>query len=103
MDKTEDNIYDLPANGKYNVHPDDLKIISNVFGEDVEKHEAHGIVHELKIILVMCILFFVLSLKIVDDIVLKLSPLCENYYTRLLVKTLIFGVLYYLLHNQLSK
>lgn len=93
-----DEIKDLPSN---NIQPDsyELNVLNSLFSEQNSKG-MENIMNEGKKVLIPSILFFILSLPFVNNLFTKFKiPLMHNPYFLIVVKTLSFMVLLWVISN----
>jgi hypothetical protein len=91
-----DDIESLPLDKNYTPSKTESDIVDMLFG----KNKSESIVKELKDLFLIAILFFVFSLKNVDDLILKVLPITQNsVYYLIGVKTIAFTVLFWLVKN----
>ena len=91
-----DDIESLPLDNNYTPSKTETDIVDMLFG----KNKSDAVVNELKDLFLIAILFFIFSLKNVDDIIQKALPVTHNsVYYLLIVKTISFTVLFWIVKN----
>lgn len=91
-----DDIESLPLDKNYTPSKTETDIVDMLFG----KTKSESVIKELKELVLIAILFFVFSLKNVDDLILKVLPVTQNsVYYLIGVKTIAFSVLFWLVKN----
>lgn len=91
-----DDIESLPLDKHYTPSKTETEIVDMLFG----KNKSDLIVNELKDLFLIAILFFVFSLKNVDELIHKTLPVTQNsVYYLIGVKTIAFTVLFWIVKN----
>lgn len=91
-----DDIESLPIDKNYKPSQTETDIVNMLFG----KNKSDAVVNELKDLVLLAILFFVFSLKNVDDLIQKALPVTEkSVYYLLGVKTFAFTALFWIVKN----
>lgn len=94
----EDNLFALPAD-KNPVEPKELSLLSTLFHST---QANRGAFYGLKFTLLASVLFLVVSLPLVDTLLASVSGTCSAGVVRLVVKTLIFAVIFYLMYSYMK-
>ena len=91
-----DDIESLPLDKNYTPSKTENDIVDMLFG----KNKSDAVVNELKDLFLIAILFFIFSLKNVDELIQKALPITEkSVYYLLLVKTIAFTSLFWIIKN----
>jgi hypothetical protein len=99
MDNYSDDIESLPLDNVYVPSQNEKQIVESLFGIQ-DKSVINKIMNEFKDLVIVAILFIVFSLKNVDDLIYKFVPASQNsVYILLLIKTLGFVVLFWIVKN----
>lgn len=92
-----DLIDQLPTD-KLDPSPNEIQLANNLF--KVQKNFVSKMAGELKGIVIMLVLFIVISLEHVDKLFYKFLPMTEKSpYILLLLKGLVFVIVYYFIRN----
>jgi hypothetical protein len=99
MDNYSDDIESLPLDNVYVPTENEKQIVESLFGIQ-DKSVINKIMNEFKDLVIVAILFVVFSLKNIDDLIYRFVPTSKNsVYILLLIKTLGFVVLFWIVKN----
>lgn len=80
------------------ITPTELKIMNTLFSGN--NTITQNLKREIKTLIILSTLFVLISLKYVDDIIIKFFPNIENSpYLLLLIKSLLFSITYFIINN----
>ena len=96
MNNTGDLLRNLPTDNS-NPNEKELYYINNIF--EKEQSNIRKIMMEFKDIVMISLLFLLVSIPYIDSIIKKVYPRAENRSIMLVVKSVLFGLLYYMLKN----
>lgn len=92
----DDDIESLPLDTNYIPNKTESDIVDMLFG----KNKSDKIINELKDLFLLAILFFIFSLKNVDEFILKYLPITQtSVYYLLGVKTIAFTASFWIIKN----
>ena len=91
-----DSIEHLPSDQNPPTH-NEIKMVDTIFKEN--KSTIDIILADAKNIVFMGILFIVLSTTQVDDLIKKFIVVAESPYILILIKAVLFMVIYYIVNN----
>lgn len=92
-----DIIEQLPVDQSLPTH-DEINLINTIFKK--EKTNIQKILNEFKDVLFVGIIFIVLSIPYTENMIKSIVPMTYNYtYLTLIIKALIFIVLFWLIKN----
>lgn len=77
----------------------ELEIVNYIFGKDGKHKVAKNIVWEFKDAILGGIIFFLLSISYMDTIIKKIIPTTNNYILLLIIKTILFILIFWILKN----
>ncbi len=97
-DPNSDLLYNLPTN-QISPTVQELSVINKLFSTHADT--TKNLIKEFKNDLFIALLFFVFSLKQVDDLIMKFIPITQKYppYILLVFKSLIFAFVCWFLKN----
>jgi hypothetical protein len=93
-----DDIENLPIDNSYVPSKNERDIVDSLFG--VNKSKMNNIVSEMKDLFIIGILFILFSIKNTDELIGKAIPITQtSVYILLLVKTIAFMILFWIIKN----
>lgn len=97
-DPNSDLLYNLPTN-QISPSAQELSVINKLFSTHGDT--TKNLIKEFKNDLFIALLFFVFSLKQIDDLIMKYVPLTQKYppYFLLIFKSLLFALICWLIKN----
>jgi hypothetical protein len=96
MNNAGDLLRNLPTDNN-NPNEKELYYINNIF--EKEQSNIRKLMIEFKDIVMISLLFLLVSIPYFDSIIKKLYPRAENASIMLIIKSVLFGLLYYMLKN----
>lgn len=95
-----DPLNKLPSTRVSHDDPTHLQLLTNIFGGDSEKaRDVSNICVKNMDIILASILFFVISLPLTANIIIKIYSKADNQWTMAIIKTVIFAIALFLLYN----
>lgn len=89
-----DLIVDLPTDDNTLPSHSEIKIVDSLFQRNMEK-----IFYDIKDSIVIGILFAILSLPMSSELLKKFFPSMNSTYMSILIRTMIFIIIYYIMKN----
>lgn len=92
-----DYIEKLPIDAS-EITPTELKIMNTLFSGNTST--TQNLKREVKTLIILSTLFVLISLKYVDDLIIRFFPIMESSpYLLIIAKSLIFSISYFIINN----
>lgn len=90
-----DNVSSLPTTGSSDsqIHPHLQEFLDNV------EEDKGSFSIEVKELAIIVVIFAVLASGYLDNHIVNMSPICKTPTTMLIAKSIVFALVYYIIHN----